>query len=159
VNSFLIHPGAKGFLGRSGDLAPESETPRSDPERDLIADVPASAPELQRDVHLHPLAAVEVVAWVGGDRTGEPIPGIGRAGAPRSPGRDGPGSNGSARAGDGNPMERLTLPCGPDSGPGTGQVLSFTRNGEVRLTRSSSEVEVVLSDGIRSTEPLRYSWR
>jgi hypothetical protein len=39
--------------------------------------------------------------------------------------------------------------------PITGQVLSFAREGSVTLPLSSDEIEITLSDGIRSTRALR----
>jgi hypothetical protein len=43
--------------------------------------------------------------------------------------------------------------------PATGEVLSFARSGSVRLPLSSTEVEVVFSDGIRSSLPVRRAVR
>jgi hypothetical protein len=39
--------------------------------------------------------------------------------------------------------------------PGTGDVLSFARGGQIRLEVRSTEVELVFSDGVRSAEAVR----
>jgi hypothetical protein len=39
--------------------------------------------------------------------------------------------------------------------PATGDVISFARGGEIRLEVPSNEVELVFSDGVRSTGAMR----
>ena len=43
--------------------------------------------------------------------------------------------------------------------PATGEVLSFARNGRVDLHLASEEIEVLLSDGLRSSERVRHRVR
>jgi hypothetical protein len=43
--------------------------------------------------------------------------------------------------------------------PATGQVLSFARGGRINLSTSSEEIEVIFSDGARSSAPIRRAVR
>lgn len=43
--------------------------------------------------------------------------------------------------------------------PATGEVLSFARGGRISFSVSSDEIEVIFSDGIKSSERVRRSVR
>ena len=48
-----------------------------------------------------------------------------------------------------------TFPMAMVRDPETGQILSFARGGSVRLRAPGATLELVFSDGIRSTTPVR----